>query len=169
MKYLDNPETIPPREELIELKKGIPWAKIILAMIPIIFVVIFFLAFLNGISIGDNIIYFVVICMITGFLGSILSGSKLYSAIVGGLVAPLTVIHPLLAAGWFSGLMEAKLRKVRKRDIENLNNIESLRDLWDNNIVRILLVVIGTNLAVTIATLIILPSQVFIPLFVKLI
>ena len=77
--------------------------------------------------------------------------------------------HPLLAAGWFSGLMEAKLRKVRKRDIENLNNIESLRDLWDNNIVRILLVVIGTNLAVTIATLIILPSQVFIPLFVKLI
>lgn len=169
MKYLDNPETIPPREELIELKKGIPWAKIILAMIPIIFVVIFFLAFLNGISIGDNIVYFVVICMITGFLGSILSGSKLYSAIVGGLVAPLTVIHPLLAAGWFSGLMEAKLRKVRKRDIENLNNIESLRDLWNNNIVRILLVVIGTNLAVTIATLIILPSQVFIPLFVKLI
>ena len=169
MKYLDNPETIPPREELVELKKGIPWAKILLAMIPILFVVIFFLAFLSGISIGDNIVYFVVICMITGFLGSILSGSKLLSAIVGGLVAPLTVIHPLLAAGWFSGLMEAKLRKVRKRDIENLNNIESLRDLWNNNIVRILLVVIGTNLAVTIATLIILPSQVFIPLFVKLI
>ena len=103
-----------------------------------------------------------------GFLGSILSGSKLISAIVGGVVAPLTIIHPLLAAGWFSGLTEAKLRKIRKRDISNLSNVEKISDLWHNNIIRILLVVIGTNLAVSIATLIILPSQVFIPLFMKI-
>ena len=52
-RYLDNPETIPPLEELNKIidKKGIPWTKIILALIPILFVVIFFLAFLNGINI----------------------------------------------------------------------------------------------------------------------
>ncbi|MDL2271136.1 TraB/GumN family protein, partial [Methanobrevibacter sp. OttesenSCG-928-I08] len=169
-KYLDNPETIPPLSSLIDTEKkgGIPWLKIILALIPISFVVIFFLAFLNGINIQGNIIDFIIISMIMGFLGSILSGSKIQSAIVGGIVSPLTIIHPLLAAGWFSGLTEAKLRKVRQRDIKNIMKIENLRDLWNNNIFRILLVVIGTNLGVSIATLVILPSQVFIPLFLKM-
>jgi len=169
-RYLDNPETLPNLRDLekIDEKKGIPWLKIILAMIPILFVVIFFLAYFNGINIAWNIYDFVIISMIMGFIGSILSGSKIQSAIVGGLVAPLTIIHPLLAAGWFSGLTEAKYRKVRQSDIRNLAHIESLRDLWENNIFRILLVVIGTNLGVSIATLVILPSQVFIPLFMKI-
>ena len=169
-KYLDNPETLPDLRELevIEEKKGIPWLKIFLAMIPILFVVIFFLAYFSGINITGNIYDFIVISMLMGFIGSILSGSKIPSAIVGGVVAPLTIIHPLLAAGWFSGLCEAKFRKVRQSDIKNLAQIESFRDLWNNNIFRILLVVIGTNLGVSIATLVILPSKVFIPLFMKI-
>ena len=170
MQYLDNPETIPNLEslEIIEEKKGIPWLKIILALIPITFVVIFFLAYFSGINIAGNIYEFIIISMIMGFIGSILSGSKIQSAIVGGLVAPLTIIHPSLAAGWFSGLTEAKFRKVKQSDIKNLTKIESLRDLWNNNIFRILLVVVGTNLGVSIATLVILPSKVFIPLFMKI-
>ena len=169
-RYLDNPETLPNLRELEKIadKKGIPWVKIILALIPILFVVIFFLAFFNGINITWDIYDFIVISMIMGFVGSILSGSKIQSALVGGVVAPLTIIHPLLAAGWFSGLTEAKFRKVRQRDIKNLAKIESFRDLWGNNIFRILLVVIGTNLGVSIATLVILPSKVFIPLFMKI-
>ncbi|WP_295609958.1 TraB/GumN family protein [uncultured Methanobrevibacter sp.] len=169
-RYLDNPETLPNLSDLevINEKKGIPWTKIILALIPILFVVIFFLAFINGINITGNIYEFIVISMIMGFIGSILSGSKIQSAIVGGVVAPLTIIHPLLAAGWFSGLTEAKYRKVRQSDIKNLAHIGSLKDLWHNNIFRILLVVIGTNLGVSIATLVILPSKVFIPLFMKI-
>ena len=169
-RYLDNPETLPDLRELevIDDKSGIPWLKIILAMIPVLFIVIFFLAYFNGINITGNVYEFIAISVIMGFLGSILSGSKIQSAIVGGLMAPLTIIHPLLAAGWFSGLTEAKFRKVRQSDIKNLAHIESLRDLWENNIFRILLVVIGTNLGVSIATLVILPSKVFIPLFMKI-
>ena len=169
-RYLDAPETLPPLSELEKIndKKGIPWTKIILALIPILFVVIFFLAYFNGINITWNIYEFIVISMIMGFIGSILSGSKIQSAIVGGVVAPLTIIHPLLAAGWFSGLTEAKYRKVRQSDIHNLGKIECFKDLWHNNIFRILLVVVGTNLGVSIATLVILPSQVFIPLFMKI-
>ena len=169
-RYLDNPETLPNLRDLevIKEKNGIPWAKIILALIPILFVVIFFLAYFSGINITGNLYEFIVISMLMGFIGSILSGSKIQSAIVGGVVAPLTIIHPLLAAGWFSGLCEAKFRKVRKSDIKNLAHIESFKDLWHNNIFRILLVVIGTNLGVSIATLVILPSKVFIPLFMKI-
>ena len=169
-KYLDSPEEIPPLEqlEIIDEKNGIPWLKIFLALIPILFVVIFFLAYFSGINITWNIYEFIAISMLMGFIGSILSGSKIQSALVGGVVAPLTIIHPLLAAGWFSGLTEAKFRKVRQRDIKNLAEIDSFKDLWHNNIFRILLVVIGTNLGVSIATLVILPSRVFIPLFMKI-
>ena len=161
---------MPPLHELEDINKkgGIPWVKIILALIPILFVVIFFLAYFSGINITGNLYEFIIISMVMGFIGSIVSGSKIQSAIIGGVVAPLTIIHPLLAAGWFSGLTEAKFRKVRKRDIDSLAHLESFKDLWHNNIFRILLVVVGTNLAVSIATLVILPSQVFIPLFMKI-
>ena len=65
-KYLDNPETLPNLRDLevIKDKKGIPWTKIILALIPILFVVIFFLAYFSGINITWNIYEFVVISMI---------------------------------------------------------------------------------------------------------
>ncbi|MCL2114790.1 MAG: TraB/GumN family protein [Methanobrevibacter sp.] len=167
--YLDNPQEILPMESLVDIEdNGFPWAKIILAAIPISFIVIFFLAFINGIDIQGNLIEFILIGGGTAFIGSLLSGSKIQSAVVGFIVAPLTIIHPLLAAGWFSGLTEAKYRKVRKSDIANLGKIKSLRDLWNNNIFRILLVVMGTNLGVSVATLVILPSKVFIPLFLKI-
>jgi len=166
--YLDNPQDISPMESLVNLdNNGFPWLKIILAAIPISFVVIFFLAFINGIDIQGDLLEFVLIGGGTAFIGSLLSGSKIQSAIVGFIVAPLTIIHPLLAAGWFSGLTEAKYRKVKQSDITNLSKINSLRDLWNNSIFRILLVVLGTNLGVMTATLLILPSRVFIPLFFK--
>ncbi|MDR0912761.1 MAG: TraB/GumN family protein [Methanobrevibacter sp.] len=168
-KYLNNPETLPSMEKLTDIgKKGIPWLKIILLLIPISFVVIFFLAFINGINITNNLIEFVLISGICGFIGSILSGSKIQSAIVAFIVAPFTIIHPLLAAGWFSGLSEVKFRKVRQSDIRNISNIKTLKDLWNNNIFRILLVVIGTNLGVSVATLVILPSRIFFPLATKM-
>ncbi len=98
IEYLNYPETLPSYAELnnINKKRGISWLKIILALIPISFVVIFFLAWMNGIRIEGDIEQFIVISMIMGFLGSILSGSKIQSALIGGLVAPLTIIHPLL-------------------------------------------------------------------------
>lgn len=57
-KYLDHPEKIPPLEVLTttEKKGRILYLKIILVVILISFVVIFFLAFLNGINIENNLI-----------------------------------------------------------------------------------------------------------------
>ena len=165
-RYLDNPEEIPPVETLmnIEKKAGIPWIKIIIIAIPISFVVIFFLAFMEGIDIGDSLLEYVLIRGGAAFIGSIVSGSKIQSAIVGFIAAPFTIIHPIISSGWFSGLTEVKYRKVNKSDVSNLAKIDSLRDLWNNNIFRILLVVIGTNIAVSLATYLIILPSVIIPL-----
>jgi pheromone shutdown-related protein TraB len=164
--YLDHPDEIPSIEELTDVEnKGLPWVKIILGAIPVSFILIFIVAyFKGGIDIGYNIFEFILIGGGCSFIGSILSGSKIQSALVAFVAAPLTIIHPLLAAGWFSGLTEAKYRKFKQSDIANLTKIDSFKDIWKNSIFRILFVVVGTNIGATIATLFILPSIVFIPM-----
>jgi pheromone shutdown-related protein TraB len=168
--YLDKPEEIPSVEELTEVeKKGLPWVKIILSLIPISFVAIFIIAIFRGIpNVENNIIDFILIGGGCSFIGSILSGSKIQSALVAFVAGPLTIIHPLLAAGWFSGLTEAKYRKFKQSDIANLTKIDSFKDIWKNSIFRILIVVVGTNLGASIATLLILPQVVFFPMLSKI-
>ncbi|MGZ7044247.1 MAG: TraB/GumN family protein, partial [Methanobacterium sp.] len=108
-KFIDSPDEIPPFEELLNVQKSrISVGKVVLFLIPVIFIAIFVLAFLNGINIQMSIFQYVLITSSLAFAGCILSGSKVYSAITAFIVAPLTVLHPLLAAGWFSGLVEAK-------------------------------------------------------------
>jgi pheromone shutdown-related protein TraB len=167
-RYLDNPEDLPPIGDLLRLEKSkIPLGKIVLYSIPIIFVVIFFLAYINGINIKTGLLEFILIVGGLSSIGSILSGSKIQSAVVAFLVAPITILHPLLAAGWFSGLMEAKLRHVGSDDLRDFAKAESLKDYWANNLVRVLLVVVGTNLGCMIGGFITIP-QVILPLFGKL-
>lgn len=168
-RYLDNPEDLPPLSSLetIDEKKGIPWLKIILFLIPVLFILIFFLSIINGININANLTNFILLTGTLAFLGSILSGSKIQSAIVAFIVAPLTVIHPLLAAGWFSGIVEAKYRHITSSDLTKLTKTENFKDLWNNNLFRVLLVVIGTNLGATLATFISIPN-IFLPMLSKL-
>ncbi len=166
--YLDHPEELPPISDLLRLEKSrIPLGKIILFSIPVLFVVIFFLAFINGINIKTGLLEFVLLTGGLSALGSILAGSKIPSAIVAFLVAPITILHPLLAAGWFAGLMEAKLRHIGSQDLSNFTKAESFRDLWQNNLFRVLLVVLGANIGCTIGGLMTLPQVIF-PIFGKL-
>ena len=69
------------------------------------------------------------------------------------VAAPFTSLNPTIAAGWVAGLVEALLRKPQVRDFENLSDdITHLRGFWQNNITRILLVVIFANLGSAIGT-----------------
>ena len=69
------------------------------------------------------------------------------------VAAPFTSLNPAVAAGWVAGLVEALLRKPQVRDFENLaDDITHLRGFWQNNITRILLVVMFANLGSAIGT-----------------
>ena len=167
-KYMEHPEEIPPIEDLITIKKSrIPVVKLILFSIPLIFIIIFVLAILHGINIQTSLLNFILITGTFSFLGCILSGSKIYSAGTAFVVAPLTTIHPLLAAGWFSGIVEAKLRHVSMDDAVEISNVESFRELLGNNLFRVLLVVVGTNIGASIGLFLTIPN-VLIPLFNKI-
>ena len=75
------------------------------------------------------------------------------SIITAFIASPITSLNPLLAAGWFAGLVEAYVRKPRVIDLENLSDdMSSLKKMMSNRFIRILLVVIVANLFSSIAT-----------------
>ncbi len=167
-KNMENPQDIPPIYQLLELKEPrISASKIILFAIPVIFILIFVFAFLKGINIQSGILEFVLLTGGFACAGSLLAGSKIPSAITAFVVAPFTAIHPLLAAGWFAGIVEAKYRGVSMEDLANLPKSESLRDMWNNRLFRILLVVVGANIGTTIGVFLSIPN-VLMPLINKL-
>ncbi len=167
-KNMENPQKIPPLYQLMELKESkVSITKLILFAIPALFIIIFALAFLKGINIQSGLLEFVLLTGGLAFVGSILAGSKIPSAITAFIVAPFTAIHPLLAAGWFAGIVEAKLRGVSMDDLASLSKSESLRDMWNNNLFRILLVVVGANIGTTIGVFLSIPN-VLLPLINKL-
>jgi pheromone shutdown-related protein TraB len=166
---MNHPEKIPPLQELMTLSESrISLGKIFLYSIPVLFILIFIGAFLSGINLKTSLLQYVLLTGGLAFLGSLLAGSKIYSAVTAFLVAPITAIHPLLAAGWFAGIVEAKFRHVSMEDMHNITKCESFRELLQNNLFRVLLVVVGANIGCSIGTFISIPDVIY-PLFSKII
>jgi len=91
-------------------------------------------------------------------LGALIAGGHIITVISAFLAAPFTSLNPTIAAGWVSGLTEAWVRKPKVEDFENLaKDITSIRGFRKNEITRILLVVVLSNLGSAIGTFIGLP------------
>ena len=74
------------------------------------------------------------------------------------LAAPITTLHPLVAAGWVAGLVEATLRKPQVKDFLALkDDIISVRGFFRNKITRLLLLVAFVNLTTSIGTFVAIP------------
>ncbi len=77
------------------------------------------------------------------------------------VIAPLTSLNPMVAAGWVAGLVEAFFRKPKVMDFENLpEDVLSFKGFWKNRVTRILLVVIFTNIGSAIGTFVAIPMLV---------
>jgi pheromone shutdown-related protein TraB len=167
--YMNRPDKIPPITELLKIEKSrISVSKVLVFTIPVVFIVIFLIAFLNGVNIGSSLLTFVLLTGGLGFIGSLAAGSKIYSAITAFIVSPMTVLHPLLASGWFAGIVEAKLRKVSVDDMAELPRCETFKEMWENNLFRVLLVATGASLGTMIGTFLSI-TNVLWPLTSKLI
>lgn len=88
-------------------------------------------------------------------LGTAVALGHPLSIITAFAVAPISALHPLIAAGWFAGLVEAYIRKPRVSDFENLSDdVESLRGFFKNRVIHIIMVVILANLFTSIGSFI---------------
>lgn len=71
------------------------------------------------------------------------------------IAAPITTLHPLIASGWVSGIVQAYFRRPNVGDFENLSeDVFTIKGFWRNKVTRILLVVVLTNLVGSIGTFI---------------
>jgi len=110
------------------------------------------LGFSRGFDVGSELLGLYLMLTAGGALvGATLAGAHPLSAIAGALSAPLTVLHPLLAAGMFSAGTETWLRKPTVADLGRLkDDVTSAGGWWRNRATRILLVFFLTNLGTAI-------------------
>jgi len=88
-------------------------------------------------------------------LGTIIALGHPLSILTAFVVAPISSLSPLLAAGWFAGLVEANLRKPKVIDFQNLStDLYNVKGFWKNRVTRILLVIILANLGSVFGTVI---------------
>jgi pheromone shutdown-related protein TraB len=91
-------------------------------------------------------------------LGAALALGHPMTILSAAVSAPFATLHPLIAAGWISGMVEAFLRKPKVKDFEDLaDDITSWKGFWRNKITRILLVVVLTNLGAVTGNFIAIP------------
>jgi pheromone shutdown-related protein TraB len=88
-------------------------------------------------------------------LGAAIAWAHPLAIITAFVAAPFTSLNPLLAAGWFAGIVQAYLKKPYVSDFESLSDdVQSVKGFWHNKVTRILLVVIMANLGSSLGTLI---------------
>jgi len=172
-RYLANPETLPPMESLVGEATGSGLGaylyKAVGYAITLGFVVFFVLLAIGGASnallVEIFVAWFVVNAVFAGGLAK-LAGARWPSAAVGGGVAWLTSVNPLLAPGWFAGYVELKYNQVSVADISTLNEIlddeeapigEIVRRMREVPLFRLILVVAMTNVGSMIASLVVFP------------
>lgn len=143
-------------DELEKVKEKTKFDKIKGWIIPILIIIAILCCFKIDSSIGANQIKsWILINGSLSAIGVIIAGGHLLSAITAFVCAPFTSLNPLLAAGWFAGLLEAKLSKPTVADFDNLNtDLNTFKGFRKNKVTKILLVVALANLGSTLGTFI---------------
>jgi pheromone shutdown protein TraB len=143
----------------------VPWGKVVGVGLSVAFVGFFVLLAMAGVRNGFLLQVFAAWFLINGVFAAglaKLAGARWLSALVGGAVAWLTSVNPLLAPGWFTGYMELRHTPVNVTDIGRLNELLSdeeqpiatiVTEMFDVPLFRLIMVVAMTNVGSIVASL----------------
>lgn len=143
-------------KKLTELPPKSKAPKVIGWMIPIIILGIIVFTFFSNPSAGmQQTVSWALWNGGLAALGAALAFGHPLAILAAGLSAPFTSLNPLLAAGWFAGIVQAYFRRPSVRDFENLSeDVFTLKGFWHNKVTRILLIIVLTNIGSSIGTFI---------------
>ncbi|MDW7726691.1 MAG: TraB/GumN family protein [Candidatus Methanoperedens sp.] len=164
-RYLDNPDTIPPIEELSTIpKKGFSWFKaVIFGMLVMIIGVLVLLVFSGGVSpetlLTAMLYLFITQGILSGLCVLLVRGHP-FSALTAFGLAWFGFLHPFLAVGWLAGLVEAHFRPPTTHDFKTIMKSEKMSELMRNNLFRIILVAGLANLGSMLGTFVAIPIMV---------
>ena len=146
--------------ELDTLPPPSRWSKIWPWLIPAAVVALIAWGFVQGGAERgiDSILIWVLVNGVLAALGALAAWAHPLSIVAAFVAAPITSLNPTIAAGWVSGLVEAWLRPPAVADFESLPSaLETFRGFWRNPVIRILLVVVLTNIGSSIGTFVAIP------------
>ena len=141
-------------EELDSVKKKKGIGSIIKWIIPALIVFMIVMTFIKNKDAGmSQLLSWVIWHGGLSALGVVVALGHPLSILTAFVMAPITSLNPLLASGWFAGMVEAMIRKPKVKDFEDIAiDTETVKGFWKNRVTRILLVVVFANLFSTIGT-----------------
>jgi pheromone shutdown-related protein TraB len=155
-KFLDRRRNISHLKTIPKKRSVLRYLKFV---VPLLFVLIIGYGFYaKGPEIALNLFFWWF--LINGVLaaaGAAIARAHPFSVLAAFVAAPFTSLHPALAAGWFAGAMELKMRNPKVKDFEKLRELNGYRAFEKNRVTRILLVTVYANIGSTIGTVIALP------------
>ncbi|MFO7338699.1 MAG: TraB/GumN family protein [Lysobacteraceae bacterium] len=146
----DDPAQVQRELETVREKSRFPWMEVVIG------------AFLlggfawgfwqGGIDVGsDLLLQWVLATGLLGALGCAIAGGHPLSILAAFVASPLTPLHPALASGTVSALVEATLRKPTYADFMALrDDVQGLAGWWRNRVARVLLNFFLTSLGTAI-------------------
>lgn len=142
--------------DLSQVPKGKKSTKILAWAIPLIIIGLIASTFSMDKATGvEQLISWVLWNGSLSALGALVALAHPISILTAFVVAPISSLSPLLAAGWFAGLTEAFIKKPSVGDFESLSDdVQTLKGLWRNKVTHILLVVALANLGSSIGTIV---------------
>lgn len=165
-RYLDNPESIPPIEELTTIpKKRFSWFKAtIVGLLAMIIGMVALLIFSGGVSVSTlltALLYLFVTQGILSAVGVLIARGHPLSVLTALSLAWFGFLHPFLAVGWLAGLVEAHFRPPTSEDFRTIMKTETIKELMQNRLFRILLVAGLANLGSMLGTFVAIPLMVY--------
>jgi len=154
-KYLDAPETLPSMEELVKDIKPIPWGTIFGIGVTLVFALFIVAIAFSGVGwevLIMALIYWVVIHGALTAIFCLAAKGHPLSALTGFAVSWFTALNPLIAAGWFCAIVEAKIRKPAPSDFKKIFEAESFTEMWRIPLFRVVIVAAMANVGSTIGT-----------------
>ena len=94
-------------------------------------------------------------------LGTLAAGGHILAVITGFVAAPVGTLNPFLAVGFFTGLVQAAVKKPKVEDLQTLtDDITSIKGVYKNRALRALLVFTLSSLGGAAGNIIAVPALV---------
>lgn len=156
-RYLADPVTLPPIKNLTADVRTRPWGLIFGGIVTFLFIFLLVAIIFSGVGIEvliTALAYWVLIHGVLTAAFTLLARGHPLSALTGFAVSWFTTLNPLIAAGWFAAIVEAKIRKPSPGDFQRISQAESLTQMWEIPLFRVVLVAALANIGSTIGTII---------------
>lgn len=140
---------------LTKVPSGSKWIKVLVWAIPLTIIAIIISTFRYSPPTGfDQITQWILWNGSLSALGALIAMAHPLSILTAFIAAPISSLNPLLAAGWFAGIAEALIKRPQVEDFENLGNITTFKEFFQNRVTKILMVVVLANLGSVLGTFI---------------